>query len=73
MPELPEVANFKKYADATALHKKVEKLEFGDSKPLQESKKTIREAILGQTLIETQQLGKYLFLKKKIWKGLDNR
>lgn len=63
MPELPEIANFKKYADATALHKKIEKIVFGDSKPLQESKKTIRETLIGQTFIETQQLGKYLFLK----------
>ena len=63
MPELPEIANFKKFADATALHKKVVKVDFGESRPLQESKKTIREAITGQIFTKTQQFGKYLFLE----------
>lgn len=63
MPELPEIAYFKKFADASALHKKVEKVSFGNPRPLQHSEKIIREAISKHTLTHTQQLGKYLFLK----------
>ncbi|MEH6408353.1 MAG: hypothetical protein V7767_13825 [Leeuwenhoekiella sp.] len=37
MPELPEVAYQKEYADATALHKKITALQFGDSKVFQDS------------------------------------
>lgn len=70
MPELPEVTNFKRYADAALLHKKVVKIAFGDSKPLQESQKAICEALQDQEFTETQRLGKYLFIKNNAEKWL---
>ena len=63
MPELPEIANYKKFADAALLHKKVVQVAFGDSKPLQQPQKIIREALKNRTFTETQRLGKYLFIK----------
>ena len=63
MPELPEIANFKKYADETLLHKKIVKIAFGDSKPLQETQKTFRGVLLKNKFTKTQQLGKYLFIE----------
>jgi len=38
MPELPEVAYQKKYADATILHKKIVEIETGDKKIYQSAK-----------------------------------
>lgn len=70
MPELPEIANFRKYADAALLHKKVVKMVFGDAKPLQHPQKTFREALMDHEFISTQQLGKYLFIKNDIGKWL---
>ena len=62
MPELPEVAYYRKFADATALDKKVEKIVFGASRPLQQSEKSISQEIIGHKFTKTEQLGKYLFL-----------
>ncbi len=70
MPELPEIANFKKYTDEALLHKKVVKVAFGDSKPLQDSQKTFREAFKDHKFAKTQQLGKYLFIKNDADKWL---
>ncbi|MDT0685435.1 Fpg/Nei family DNA glycosylase [Autumnicola psychrophila] len=62
MPELPEVAYQKKYVDATALHKKVVKMDFGAKKLFQSSQKDFENAVLNKKISGTQQLGKYLFL-----------
>lgn len=70
MPELPEIANYKKYADAALLDKPVVKVEFGATKPLQESQKTIREATKGHAFTKTQQIGKYLFIQNDASKWL---
>jgi len=65
MPELPEVAYQKKYADATILHKKIVEVETGDKK-IYQSPKTDFETILKNNEFEsTTRLGKYLFLKLK--------
>ncbi|MDT0689690.1 DNA-formamidopyrimidine glycosylase family protein [Salegentibacter sp. F188] len=63
MPELPEVAYQKKYVDATALHKKVVKMDFGAKKLFQSPQKDFENAVLNKKISATQQLGKYLFLK----------
>lgn len=63
MPELPEISYFKKYIDATALHQKIKKVSFGDSKPLQVSKVKFKEALVDHQLKESRRFGKYLFLK----------
>ena len=43
MPELPEITNYRNYADEALLDKRILKVEFGDSKPLQESQKAFRD------------------------------
>ena len=63
MPELPEIALFKKYVDSTALHKKVTKLSFPDPGLLQSPKSHFEKALIGNELEETQRLGKYLLIK----------
>ncbi|WP_373057316.1 Fpg/Nei family DNA glycosylase [Zunongwangia sp. H14] len=63
MPELPEVAYQKKYVDATALHKKIVKVETGVAKLFQSPQKDFKKALENQKFEETTQLGKYLFLK----------
>lgn len=63
MPELPEVALFKRYADATVLLKKITEIWFPDPSLLQAPKTTFTKALEGETFSETRQLGKYLLLK----------
>lgn len=63
MPELPEIAYAKKYADATALHRPIRKVGFGASRPLQQSETSIRTALKNHSFTKTRQIGKYLFLK----------
>lgn len=62
MPELPEVAYQKKYADATILHKKIVKVETGDKKIYQSPKKDFEDRLRGNQFEATERLGKYLFL-----------
>lgn len=70
MPELPEIANSKKYADEALLHKKVMKIAFGASKPLQTTQKEFTQTFKNQSFTETQQIGKYLFIKSDVKKWL---
>lgn len=70
MPELPEVAHFKKFSDEALLNKKVVKLSFGATKPLQETQRTFTETFKDQTFTQTEQLGKYLFIKSDAKKWL---
>ena len=70
MPELPEIAVFKKYTDAALLHKKVMKITFGASKPLQDSQKNFIEVFTNHIFTTAQQLGKYLFIKNDAEKWL---
>jgi len=62
MPELPEVAYQKKYANATILHKKIVKVETGDKKIYQSAKSGFEETLKGNQFTGSQRLGKYLFL-----------
>lgn len=63
MPELPEIALFKKYVDSTALHKKITQLSFPDDSLLQAPKSHFEKALTGKELEETKRLGKYLLIK----------
>ncbi|MFD0976156.1 Fpg/Nei family DNA glycosylase [Salinimicrobium gaetbulicola] len=63
MPELPEIALFKKYVDATSLHKKITSLSFPDTSLLQSPKSDFEKALKGEEFDETSRIGKYLFLK----------
>ncbi|SKB52819.1 formamidopyrimidine-DNA glycosylase [Salegentibacter holothuriorum] len=62
MPELPEVAYQKKYADATILHKKIVKVETGDKKIYQSDKKDFEKVLQNNQFTGSERLGKYLFL-----------
>lgn len=63
MPELPEVSYYKKYVDATALHKKINMLGFQEPKILQASQKDFEDRLLGEEFTEAIRHGKFLFLK----------
>ena len=65
MPELPEVAYQKKYADATILHKKIVAVETGDKKIYQSPKSDFEKLLVSNQFESTTRLGKYLFLKLK--------
>lgn len=62
MPELPEVAYQKKYADATILHKKIVKVETGDKKIYQSDKSEFEKVLQNNQFTSSERLGKYLFL-----------
>jgi formamidopyrimidine-DNA glycosylase len=62
MPELPEVAYQKKYADATILHKKIIKVETGDNKLYHSSKLQFQKTLKHNQFTSSERLGKYLFL-----------
>ena len=62
MPELPDVAIFKRYLDATALHKKKTDVEIRDSQVLAGiSAKKLSSRLTGQEFSATTRRGKYLF------------
>lgn len=65
MPELPEVAYQKVYIDSTSLHQKIVKVDTGAAKIFQSPIKDFERILLGNQFTETDQLGKYLFLKLK--------
>lgn len=65
MPELPEVAYQKKYADATILHKKIVAVETGDKKIYQSPKTDFEKTLKNNEFESTTRLGKYLILKLK--------
>lgn len=62
MPELPEIALFKKYVDATSLHKKIAGLSVPDASLLQSPNKEFEKALVGKDFKESSRIGKYLFL-----------
>jgi formamidopyrimidine-DNA glycosylase len=62
MPELPEVAYQKKYADATILHKKIVEVETGDKKIYQSAQSEFVETLKDNQFTGSERLGKYLFL-----------
>ena len=70
MPELPEVAYQKKYADATILHKKIIKVETGDKKIYQSDKIDFEETLTNNQFTGSERLGKYLFLNLEKKGGL---
>lgn len=65
MPELPEIALFKKYLDSTALHQKISRVDFPGSGVLQNSPKEMQKALVGNSLEQSRRLGKYLMVGLK--------
>lgn len=70
MPELPEIAHFRKFADEAFLNKKVQKITFGAAKPLQQPEAKFREAFEKHSFTRSHQLGKYLFFESDSKKWL---
>lgn len=70
MPELPEIAQTKKFLDATVLQKEIKEVDFPQKKLLQAPEAAFRKTLLNHKITETMQLGKYLFLKADSGKSL---
>lgn len=63
MPELPEIAVYKKYVDATSLNKKIVEIDFPQTSLLQSPRSDFEKSLKDREINETRQVGKYLFLK----------
>ncbi len=62
MPELPDVAIFKRYLDATALHQEIEDVAVEDPYVLKGiTPEALREGVRGHAFDSTRRHGKYLF------------
>lgn len=63
MPELPDVENYKRYLDATSLHKKIEDVHVGATKILSgTSGRQLKKSLCGHALERTRRHGKHLFV-----------
>ena len=63
MPELPEIAQSRKYLNDTVLQKKIAEIKFNDTILLQAPKEDFTKALAGKKFTGTKQLGKYLLLE----------
>jgi formamidopyrimidine-DNA glycosylase len=64
MPELPDVAGFKTYLDATALHQRIERTSIRDRRLTRgASPSAIARRLKGRALDETDRHGKFLFAR----------
>jgi len=64
MPELPDVENFKRYLDATALHNRIAAAEVGNTKILRRiSAREIGERLAGRRLESGLRHGKHLLIE----------
>lgn len=62
MPELPDVESFKRYLDATSLHKKIDEVHVGSAKVLRGiSGRRLKDALRGRSMEGTSRRGKHLF------------
>lgn len=61
MPELPEIARYKTYVDATVLNKEIAEVHFPQTKLLQAPEGDYKNALCNKRFTGTKQLGKYLF------------
>jgi formamidopyrimidine-DNA glycosylase len=60
VPELPDVEIFKRYLDATALHKQVRTVEIRSASVVDTSAAKLHRALEGTELVSTRRHGKYL-------------
>ncbi len=63
MPELPEVHGYKVYIDSTCLHKKITSLDCRDNRLLKKPVTDFEKFLVGQHLLNTVRIGKYLFVE----------
>lgn len=63
MPELPDVENYRRYLNATALHKRIEAVHVSDTRFLEEtSVPELRAGLTGHAFASTRRHGKYLLI-----------
>jgi formamidopyrimidine-DNA glycosylase len=64
MPELPDVEVFKRYLDATSLHKKIEKVRMHDTRVLRDiTGRMLQKRLADRRLEKTRRHGKHLFVR----------
>ncbi len=63
MPELPDVATFKKYLDATSLHQKVDKVQVRNTKVMNVSRQKLASNVTNHSFVNSRRHGKFLFLE----------
>jgi formamidopyrimidine-DNA glycosylase len=64
LPELPDVESFKKYLDATSLHKKIEKVEVKTPEILgNTSAQKLQDKLVGHKFQSSRRHGKHLFVE----------
>lgn len=64
MPELPDVENFRRYLERTALHKKITDIEVSNNKVLHGiSADRLRKGLKGRQIEETRRHGKHLLVR----------
>ncbi len=64
MPELPDVAGFKKYLDAAALHQRIESSQCFDERFVKEvSRRSLQRRLKGAELMGSDRWGKWLFVR----------
>ncbi len=63
MPELPDVETFRRYFDATSLHKKIKSVEVNDTAVLKKiSGKRFKSSLAGRKFESSSRRGKYIFV-----------
>ncbi|MEM6516014.1 MAG: DNA-formamidopyrimidine glycosylase family protein [Bacteroidota bacterium] len=62
MPELPEVHGYQTYINSTCLNQKIIRLDCRDNRLLKQPKADFEEHLIGNKLIKTERIGKYLFV-----------
>jgi formamidopyrimidine-DNA glycosylase len=71
MPELPEVASFRKYFERTSLKKKIAFVQVKDPRIVREiSSAELEKELTGQTFLSSRQHGKYMFAETDSGKWL---
>jgi len=63
VPELPDVENLRCYFDATALHKRIERVKVRDARLLETSASKVHSVLEGRRFTETARRGKRLFAR----------
>lgn len=64
MPEAPDVEVYRRYVEATSLHQRIESIDIGDTRLLEETTESqLRSAASATELEEAVRTGKYLFVR----------
>ena len=63
MPELPEVATYQKHFTQAALDRTVTSVEVAEPRVVRVSPEVLEEGLVGQSFVDTDRIGKHLFVK----------